>query len=332
MDFLSTANSIAIVTALAFFLATRVWELRSKQQLRRMELELQYRKEGKYRRAGGSKEDALLQELLRRQSEMLEQLVSKEANIYVNVSPGHDNGAGGTPEAVEPRKAGNAEPQTPSALAAVREIAHSLNTPLSQIEVAVLTARARGGRVDTELSQLLDRIQVSVDVCEAFLSAYRGLAYATDRAGVGDTKSLEGSIRAAADLYIEAQDREDISVAVKVGAGDPGYHVSYLAALVLPLLENAIEAAAPETVVTVEAWSDDDATTITVSSESSTPPITDSIYDPGYTTKVDHQGLGLSVVRNLLHNRTGAALSHRVDGNRVQFRISLPGALDASDV
>ncbi len=59
-------------------------------------------------------------------------------------------------------------------------------------------------------------------------------------------------------------------------------------------------------------------------------PESDVIFDPGYTTKPGHDGLGLGTVQRLLSVQRGAALTFERDEDRVQFVVTIPkGQSDA---
>ena len=55
-----------------------------------------------------------------------------------------------------------------------RDLSHALNTPLSQIEAATSTALSKPG-IDQDQREFIESILVSVQICKAFLGAYREL-------------------------------------------------------------------------------------------------------------------------------------------------------------
>jgi len=64
------------------------------------------------------------------------------------------------------------------------------------------------------------------------------------------------------------------------------------------------------------------------------PELLECMYDPFYTTKVAGQGtgLGLYVVREIVHGEGGKIICHSTPGEGTSFRVELPGPLDAGDV
>ncbi len=119
-----------------------------------------------------------------------------------------------------------------------REISHSLNTPLAQIEAAALTLKGlRSGDISAQLSRILE----GVSVCKSFLYAFRGLSQVAATSSGWFPASLLQAVKSAATVYI---DREGAAVEVVADLPDEieGYNNNYVLALVLPLLENAVEA------------------------------------------------------------------------------------------
>jgi signal transduction histidine kinase len=211
----------------------------------------------------------------------------------------------------------------------MREISHSLNTPLSQISVAAGSAISKLTDEDRAapngaLSNV-QQIAVSASLCLAFLQAFRELTRVAEEADEWPASSLADATRAAADVYGDAHHR---TVAVEVALPDhvAGYSDSYVTALILPLLENAIEAAPDDGLIAVRHSLIDGTHVISVSNAVSNDAVNDDrIYEPGYTTKAGHDGLGLSIVRRLIGRLNGASLDHSLESGRVTFRLALPG-------
>jgi len=108
-----------------------------------------------------------------------------------------------------------------------------------------------------------------------------------------------------------------------------GYANSDVIAILLPVIENAIEAARPATVVTI-AYSllDDGEHRLRVSGESMNEPGSDRIYEAGFTTKDGHEGLGLAAARSLADRFPGAGLTHVSIGTKVHFDLVLRARRD----
>jgi signal transduction histidine kinase len=202
----------------------------------------------------------------------------------------------------------------------VRELAHSLGTPLAQME-AILISRPTRPETAREDADLMAGIQV----CKTFLAAFRGLATLAQDTYAWEPESIGDAVLAAARLYV-ARAGADVVCDVALPDVLPGYGKNYIVGIVLPLLENAIEASPAAGKVSVEAGETETANTIVVANflrpgETVSP----SIYDESWTSKPGHEGLGLATVNKLLSVRSGATLTHRLDGAaRVVFTIQLP--------
>jgi signal transduction histidine kinase len=200
----------------------------------------------------------------------------------------------------------------------IREIAHSLNTPLAQIEAGVLSMR---GTTD-EQRRKLDGILDGVRICKSFLAAFREVATLTRDSQAWSPDSLREALRAAATVYVERSGR-DTAIEVQVPDSFPGYSNSFVMAVLLPLLENAVEAVRGAGTVAVRGESVGDNFRLTVRNNIAESTLSDEIYRVGYTTKPGHDGLGLPAVCRLLAWRD-ARIGHRVEDGRVMFTIDLP--------
>ncbi|GAB1695035.1 sensor histidine kinase [Krasilnikovia sp. M28-CT-15] len=199
----------------------------------------------------------------------------------------------------------------------VREIAHSLNTPLLAIESTALTMRAT-----LEESHSSEMLLEAVNVCKSFIAAYEGLTavFGSDEAWSPD--SLRASIDGAARLYSRRLDK-DVVVESSLPDSIEGYSNSVLAAIILPLLENAVEASPPHGKVVIE-WDDLRVVRIVVKNQLTGPLPELKIYSPGETTKDGHQGLGLATVSRLVSSYRDGQVGHDVDGDWIAFTVSLP--------
>jgi nitrogen-specific signal transduction histidine kinase len=200
----------------------------------------------------------------------------------------------------------------------LREMAHSLHTPLSQAEAAALTLDRAAAR--DQDANAAERIIASVDICRAFIDGFRRVAAVQ----VTSEKqwSLRATLHAAHEVYRRAAGKE---VTVTVDAPDtiPGYSTEFLLAVMLPLVENAVESAVEATTVRVQVTANDSVVRASVSSRPVELP-KDRMYDRGYTTKPGHLGLGLSTVTRLLGVYRGAKLAHDIRDDTVTFTVTLP--------
>lgn len=204
----------------------------------------------------------------------------------------------------------------------VRELSHSLNTPLSQIEVAAsiaITSKEQGEDIEKSIRSIID----SVQVCKAFLGAFRELVV-SGSAAVWNPSSISDTVNSAGQIYIASQNKP-ITLKIKLPSNVDGYSNNYVTSLILPLLENAVESSKEHTIIEV-AFSDiDNRNIVRIINEPEALPGGNEIYAQGYTTKKDHEGTGLTSVKHLLSAYQGASLEHSHDSKMVTFTISLPG-------
>lgn len=208
----------------------------------------------------------------------------------------------------------------------IRDLAHSLNTPLSQIEAAALLLQEDfepESSTASEARSAANRIYHSAEICKAFLSAFMQITKVASQTSKWNPRSLEQSLAAAAELYAKESNRQ-VKFDVNIKSALSGYSSSYVLAVTLPLLENAFEAARSGTTVTAKITDEPVQYTISVTSTSDDMPEGDSIYNSGFTTKANHQGLGLAIVQRLLSAYQGARITHEIEDDKISFQIRLP--------
>jgi signal transduction histidine kinase len=209
--------------------------------------------------------------------------------------------------------------------ALLRELSHSLNTPLSQIDAradALEAALSQDTDVTTAATGLLADLHVSVAICRSFLGAFRRLADIRDVSDEWADASLEEATRAAATVY-DPRDGEALRVGIELPSEIPGYTTSYVLAVLLPLLENALEAAPDGTDVHITHSNEDSLELISISNDSQQAPDCADMLESGFTTKANHDGIGLSSAQRLLTS-AGGALKCRRENDNITMVISLP--------
>jgi signal transduction histidine kinase len=207
----------------------------------------------------------------------------------------------------------------------IRELSHSLFTPLSQIEAATISLPAKipeeCNNLDIESS--LHSIRTSVAICKSVLSAFRE-QISTSSTTVGwSVPSLSEMIRSAVLVYCE-KFHKNIDVIISISEIEIGYSNNFLTAIMMPLLENAVEASPPNSNILVNSELKGNSYIIEITNKLIHQPISDQLYQSGFTTKDGHEGIGLTVVQHLLAIRKGATLTHLIKGKKITFAISLP--------
>lgn len=203
----------------------------------------------------------------------------------------------------------------------IRELSHSLNTPLSLIEasasIALLTVDG-----EDELAKSIRSISDSVQVCKAFLGAYRELVVSGSTA-VWNPKSIRAAVESASKVYADSINKK-VTLELELPETIEGYSNNYITALVLPILENAIESNKQDMGVTVNFLQEGDKNKILIINEPQNEPGGDEIYEQGFTTKKNHEGTGLTSVRHLLSAYQGASLQHSFKSQLATFTITFP--------
>jgi signal transduction histidine kinase len=203
----------------------------------------------------------------------------------------------------------------------IRELSHSLNTPLSQIEVSASLALSTYDE-ENELSESIRSISDSVQVCKAFLGAYRELVI-SGSAAVWNPKSIGKAVASASKVYSASRNKQ-ISLESDLPITIEGYSNNYITALILPILENAIESSRQDTVVKINFSQEGEKNQLSIINEPETNPGGNEIYQQGFTTKEDHEGTGLTSVKHLLSAYQGASLNHDYEAGMATFTITLP--------
>lgn len=206
----------------------------------------------------------------------------------------------------------------------IREIAHSLNTPLSQIEASAEILFSTTSDVDKN-HKTIGAITSSVNLCKAFIAAYRQMILVTSYRGGWEPKSINESLRSACEIYSESVNA-NLQIVVDMPEEISGYSNNYIVAILLPLIENAAEAAIQNTKLSVVLKHEDGNIIITVTNFTHNVPLSKDIFISEFTTKNGHQGLGLSTVTTLLAHMEGASIDYKEQGEEVIFELKLRGA------
>ncbi len=233
--------------------------------------------------------------------------------------------------ALAPEMAGDRE----SVLLIVREISHSLNTPLQQIEVALRRVKPLVDVNNVESTiRTFSSARQSVDICRAVITAYRDIAGITTTTAATAVKDLASTINAVLEIYIDRKDvnRALMPIEVRSPAKIRGYGNHFLVAIALPLLQNAVEASIEGHTISCQILDRPSVLSIRVTNFVTQQPDLKDLQTYGFSTKGDgHEGLGLASVRTLI-SRAGGKLSLEYDDHVFTARVELPirGEADAN--
>jgi signal transduction histidine kinase len=209
----------------------------------------------------------------------------------------------------------------------IREISHSINTPLAQIELTLRGVAETTG--DTQIIGALRRSEQSVQLCRAVLAAYRDITAVAAIATQWDIQDLRQALRSVVEVYkargLELP--EEVSVEIDVPGAIPGYSNYMIISLLLPLLQNAVEAAPSSSQIRCWGIRDDNHYLLCVSNATRFRVDLGKLKLSNYTSKLGaHEGLGLSSVRTLLARQAhlGASLEFEIADDIFIATVRLP--------
>ena len=205
----------------------------------------------------------------------------------------------------------------------IRELAHSLNTPLSQIEASAEVLNIAPGL--NESNKTIRAIKSSVELCKSFILAYRQMILVTGYSGGWEPKSLKNVLQSACEVYSESANIK-LKILVEMPDKISGYSNNYIVALLLPLLENAVESSVQESELSIKFLQNKEFNIIKLTNYTHDIPSGPEIFDTGFTTKKDHQGIGLSTVKSLLSSMDESSIEYSVANKNVTFEIRFKGA------
>jgi signal transduction histidine kinase len=207
----------------------------------------------------------------------------------------------------------------------IRELSHSLFTPLSQIEAATISLpnSVNDENTNSDIVSSIRSIRTSVAICKAILYAFREQISTSGNVMGWSIPSLKEMIRSAVMVYCERYHKQ-LDIQIKIYEIETGYSSNFLTAILMPLLENAVEASPPHSIIFVKSKLRENFYILEITNDFSDQVVPENLYQSGISTKDGHEGIGLTVVQHLLAIRKNATLTHSIKGQKITFRISLP--------
>ena len=203
----------------------------------------------------------------------------------------------------------------------VSDMKHSLMTPLSQIlsNCELLEDELSSDRTRQEL----ERIEKNVKVCQSIINSYKEVV------AVAKTKTYIG-LRDACDACMESAGKEyqkdKISVVYGKGFVDTidSYSNNLLIGLMAPLINNAVAASPNGASIEIDIEEEKERYRLIITNLcENEPPTLIQLNTTGYSSKNNHQGVGLSTVRNLIRLMKSAELKFEIDKDKVNVIINL---------
>ena len=189
----------------------------------------------------------------------------------------------------------------------IREIYHSLMTPLAQIDVSWSTVNGSISSNEEIVKKQLEYIKDGVELIKSILYAYRQVAFYSFHESTDDIFLIENGIKSAISIYKREYNKMDVEITYdNLPDRIKGYSNNYILAMFLPLLENAIYASKTNQKVEIRYSSDNDYHYLKIINPLNSQLDIKDLEKKGFSTKEEngkkHDGVGLSVVRNLINN------------------------------
>ena len=204
-----------------------------------------------------------------------------------------------------------------SEFSVIRELNHSLATPLSQIEVncQLLKTKAKGN-----LATQLDRIIQYVNFCRNTIAAYKEILSSSV---IGDSTDYSVSLTDSFNMYCEKYRKQNLILNLRA-EDNIGISKNILMSLLSPLLENAVTASPDGKEIKVQVFQSDKTITIVLENECVIVPQIQDLKKGGFSSKKNNIGTGLETVRHFLVLLKGKELQISIDKSLIKFIINIP--------
>jgi signal transduction histidine kinase len=201
----------------------------------------------------------------------------------------------------------------------IKELFHSLMTPISQIEASLITIKAKFPQTDEVSERSIKSIKAGIELVKSNLSAYRQLVFYAYNDTNEDTITIKDGINSAELLY-QSHNKKNIHFEYNdIPDSIQGYSNNFILAILLPLLENAIYATETGQQIGIEYESTEQNHIFKISNPINNPVNISNLYKNGFSSKNEkgkpHKGTGLTIVRNLIANIENSKLDFEVNNN-----------------
>ena len=203
----------------------------------------------------------------------------------------------------------------------IAELAHALRTPLSAIRYQADSMALSNADNQEVVSQGHNIIRFAY-LCETILLTFRQLVETERQVQNLPVGTLQEMLT---DLYqaLRASEHNINLHIIQFPPKLPGYENSYLTTLLLPLMENAIEASGDQSHIYLE-WSENDQS-YTITMRNRVNKSAPQVFPPaGVSTKHDGPALGLETARRLAAMQRGGRIETSATNGMASVRVVLP--------
>ena len=202
----------------------------------------------------------------------------------------------------------------------MKDVKHSLATPLSQIETNCALLEAFTDADDK--SECVNKIRDIVKVCQNIIASYQEIVNVP---AIDESQPLSECIDELMSSLEKKVKRRRITLE-KLSVPDslPGYSNSVISSMMLPLLQNAVAASPEGGAIIVEITDDETTYVISLTNQcEGYVPTSEQLKTSQYSSKKNHLGVGLSTVRNYLRLLKECSLDFNIEDKKVTVKITL---------
>lgn len=203
-----------------------------------------------------------------------------------------------------------------SKITLLKEINHTLATPISQIETNCELLKKHG----KDATEKVTKIKVYLAFCKSILQAYKELY---SQPVPSEEINLETEIRNAFEMFCESRNKGNLKLDIAVD-NDTSLPKNKLIALLMPLIQNAVDASPENENVSIRQSKKDNSCMYEITNITSTEVSETDLLTEGYSSKNNHIGTGLSVSRHFLKQLKSPGLYPKVNGNHVSITFTIP--------
>lgn len=206
----------------------------------------------------------------------------------------------------------------------VRELNHFLATPFSSIVTNCELLRRQIQQKKNLASAILyiDRIDSSVKLCQCVIKAYREITKVSD-SFLDSSQTIKQGLFSAFDLFKLEYSKPNLRIQIEADDTISGYSNNLIISLISPLLQNSVYASPDYELIEVALCEQNQYYSVKISNKSLILPDMKSLNTVGYSSKENHTGTGLLIVRHLLQLRKSGDLFFEINENKITFEIKL---------